>query len=169
MRELHVVATSEDGRHVVLATRKGAASGDYRVALDDRLAAAVRGALPRPGETEPAVVTPKEIQARLRAGESPEQVAASAGVPVAKINRYAGPVLAERERVIAQARAGFVSRSRLGASALPLGEAVDRHLALTTGVRAETVAWSARREETGSWVVELSYVSQARRRSAGWR
>ncbi|MCW2679776.1 MAG: hypothetical protein JWM62_1177, partial [Frankiales bacterium] len=169
MRELHVVATSEDGRHVVLATRKGAESGDYRVALDERLTAAVRGDLPRPGETEPTVVTPKEIQARLRAGESPEQVAASAGVPVAKIDRYAGPVLAERERVIAQARAGFVTRSRLGASAVPLGEAVDRHLAETTGVRLETVEWSARREDGGTWLVELSYISQARRRSATWR
>jgi hypothetical protein len=169
VRELHVVATSEDGRHVVLATRKGALNGDYRVAIDERLSAAVRGDLPRPGETEPAVVTPKEIQARLRAGESTEQIAASAGVPVAKIERYAGPVLSERERVLDQARAGFVSRSRLGESALPLGEAVDRHLADTVGVRLETVEWSARREESGTWLVELSYISQARRRSAIWR
>lgn len=169
MRELHVVATSEDGRHVVLATRKGAASGEYRVALDDRLAAAVRGDLPRPGESEPVVVTPKEIQARLRAGESPEEIAASAGVPVTKIERYAGPVLSERERVLDQARKGVVSRSRLGESVLPLGEAVDRHLADTVGVRLETVTWSARREEAGTWLVELSYVSQARRRSAVWR
>jgi hypothetical protein len=169
VRELHVVAMSEDGRHVVLATRKGAASGDFRVALDDRLAAAVRGDLPRPGDTPPAGITPKEIQARLRAGESPEEIAASAGVPLAKVERYARPVLSERERVLDQARAGFVSRSRLGESALPLGEAVDRHLADTTGVRLETVSWSTRREESGSWLVELSYVSQARRRSATWR
>ena len=169
MRELHVVAMSEDGRHVVLATRKGASTGDFRVAIDDRLSAAVRGDLPRPGEEQPAVVTPKEIQARLRAGESPEEIAASAGVPVTKIERYAGPVLSERERVLDQARAGFVSRSRLGASALPLGEAVDRHLSDTVGVRLETVEWSARREEAGTWLVELSYVSQARRRSAIWR
>ena len=169
MRQLHVVAVSEDGRHVVLATSKGASRGDFRVPLDDRLAAAVRGDLPRPGEAAPAGVTPKEIQARLRAGESTEQIAASAGVPVARIDRYAGPVLSERERVLDQARAGFVSRSRLGPSALPLGEAVDRHLAETTGVRPETVGWSTRREESGSWLVELSYVSQARRRSAAWR
>ncbi|TAL25918.1 MAG: DUF3071 domain-containing protein, partial [Frankiales bacterium] len=169
MRELHVVATSEDGRHVVLATSRGASKGDFRVAIDDRLTAAVRGDLPRPGETEPVVVTPKEIQARLRAGETQEEIAASAGVPLTKIERYAGPVLSEIERVLDQARAGFVSRSRLGESALPLGEAVDRHLADTVGVRLETVAWSARREEVGTWLVELTYVSQARRRTATWR
>jgi hypothetical protein len=169
VRELHVVAVSEDGRHVVLAARKGATKGEFRVPLDERLSAAVRGDLPRPGEAEPAVVTPKEIQSRLRAGESPEEIAASAGVPVSKIERYAGPVLSERERVLDQARAGFVTRSRLGESSLPLGEAVARHLSETTGVRLETVSWSTRREESGTWLVELAYVSQARRRGATWR
>ena len=169
MRELHVVAVSEDGRFVVLATSRGATRGGFRVTIDDRLASAVLGDPARPGDAPPVDVTPKQIQARLRGGESVEQIAATAGVPISKIERYAGPVLSERERVLDQARAGYVSRSRLGASALPVGEAVDRHLADTAGVRPESVAWSARREEVGSWVVEVSYVSQARRRTAAWR
>ncbi|MCY7365589.1 MAG: DUF3071 domain-containing protein, partial [Frankiaceae bacterium] len=169
MRELHVVAVSEDGGSVVLATSRGATRGGFRVAIDDRLTSAVRGDQARPGDAPPVDVTPKQIQARLRAGESVADIAATAGVPIGKIERYAGPVLSERERVLDQARSGYVSRSRLGASALPLGEAVDRHLADTTGVRPESVAWSARREEAGTWVVEVSYVSQARRRTATWR
>ena len=169
MRELHVVAVSEDGRFVVLATSRGATRGGFRVTIDDRLTSAVLGDSARPGDAPPVDVTPKQIQARLRGGESVEQIAATAGVPISKIERYAGPVLSERERVLDQARAGYVSRSRLGASALPVGEAVDRHLADTAGVRPESVAWSARREEVGSWVVEVSYVSQARRRTAAWR
>jgi len=94
VRELHVVSVSEDGRHVLLSARK-AAAGEFRVALDSRLAAALRGELPRPGETTAPVIslTPKEIQSRLRAGESSEQIAASAGVPVARVERFAGPVL----------------------------------------------------------------------------
>ena len=169
MRELHVVAVSEDGRFVMLATSRGATRGGFRVTIDDRLTSAVLGDSARPGDAPPVDVTPKQIQARLRGGESVEQIAATAGVPISKIERYAGPVLSERERVLDQARAGYVSRSRLGASALPVGEAVDRHLADTAGVRPESVAWSARREEVGSWVVEVSYVSQARRRTAAWR
>ncbi len=96
MRELHVVATSEDGRHVVLATRRNASTGQYRVAVDDRLAAALRGEAPAPDVAPSAPLSPRDIQRRLRAGESVEQIARSAGVPVERVERYAGPVLAER-------------------------------------------------------------------------
>jgi hypothetical protein len=44
---------------------------------------------------------------------------------------------------------------------------VDQRLAETTGVRLETVTWSARREQSGVWLVELSFVSQSRRRKVG--
>ena len=43
MRALHVVSLSEDGRYVLLAPSKNATAAAFRVALDDRLAAAVRG------------------------------------------------------------------------------------------------------------------------------
>ncbi len=171
MRELHVVAMSEDGRHVVLATRKGVTRGEFKVALDDRLAAAMRGELPRPGErsARDIVLSPKEIQARLRAGESTEQIAASAGVPVARVERYAGPVLSEREKVINGARAAVLARSRRGVSSLPMGEAVAQHLSQAAGYKPESTRWSARREPSGRWVVALSYVARAQTRTAAWR
>ncbi|MDX6217475.1 MAG: hypothetical protein QOG99_3059, partial [Frankiales bacterium] len=75
MRELHVVAVSEDGRHVMLATRRGSSNGAFKVALDATLAAALRGDLPRPGDEDVPDISPKEIQARLRAGESAEKIA----------------------------------------------------------------------------------------------
>lgn len=171
MRELHVVAMSEDGRHVVLGTRKGVSRGEFKVALDDRLAAAMRGELPRPGErsVRDIVLSPKEIQARLRAGESTEQIAASAGVPVARVERYAGPVLSEREKVINGARAAVLARSRRGLSGLPMGEAVAQHLSQAAGYKPESTRWSARREPSGRWVIELSYVARAATRTAAWR
>ena len=52
MRELYVVALSEDGRSVVLATSREAAAGGFRVAIDERLTKAVRGDLPRAGEQQ---------------------------------------------------------------------------------------------------------------------
>jgi len=171
VRELHVVAMSEDGRHVVLGTRKGVSRGEFKVALDDRLAAAMRGELPRPGErsVRDIVLSPKEIQARLRAGESTEQIAASAGVPVARVERYAGPVLSEREKVINGARAAVLARSRRGLSGLPMGEAVAQHLSQAAGYKPESTRWSARREPSGRWVIELSYVARAATRTAAWR
>jgi hypothetical protein len=170
VRELHVVALSEDGRSVVLATTKDASTGGFRVALDAKLAAALRGDLPRPGEqvVRDSTLTPKEIQSRLRAGESPEQIAADAGVAVARVERFAGPVLSERERVIAEARAAHVTRGRRGRSLLPLGDAVASALAETSALRPESVGWTARRLESGHWLVQVSYTARARARTGSW-
>lgn len=169
MRALHVVSLSEDGRHVLLAPSKNAAA-TYRVPVEGRLTAAVRGDLPRQGEDTPRAssLTPKEIQSRLRAGESVEEIARSAGVPAAKVERFAGPVVSERARVIDAARAAVLERSRRGASAVPLGEAVDAHLAEVAGLDEGSVVWSARRREDGRWVVEVSYAARGRRKRAAW-
>ena len=170
MRELHVVALSEDGRHAVLATSSEATRGGFRLALDGRLAAALRGELSRPGETEPrgADLTVKDIQARLRAGESSDQIARSAGLPLARVQRFEGPVLSERARMIDAARDAHVVRGRRGRSTLPLGEAVEAGLGQASGLRPDTVEWTTRRDDEGSWVVTVSWVARARRRSASW-
>lgn len=170
MRELHVVALSEDGRSVVLATSATASKGSYRVRLDGPLTAAVRGELRRPGEPEQPEVdlTPKDIQSRLRAGETPEQIASSAGVPVSRVERFEGPVVSERQRVIEQTRDAHLVRGRKGASALPLGVVVDHHLAEASSLVDDSVDWSARRLEDGRWEVALRYVSRARTRTARW-
>ncbi len=171
MRELHVVALSEDGRSVVLATSPDATRGGFRVLVDERLAAAVRGDLGRPGATRPPgqELTPKEIQARLRAGESPEQIAHTAGVDLGRVERFSGPVLSERARVIDAVQAAVLERPRSGASALPLGEAVQAHLDAQPHLREDSVQWTARREADGAWVVELSWVARGRTRAAAWR
>lgn len=150
MRELHVVSVSDDGGHVVLAG--GAEGEEFLVPLDDRLRALVQAdadrkaalspapAAPAPSAppAPPAVpaapaaprssVTPKQIQARLRAGETVEEIAASAGMPVAKVERFAWPVVSEQERMISGTRAAVLVRPRRGPSVLPIGDAVAEHL-----------------------------------------
>ena len=171
MRELHVIAVSEDGRHVLLAGTRGATSGGFRVALDDRLAAALRGDLPRPGEVAPHVseLTPKQIQARLRTGEPAESIAASAGVPVARVERFSGPVEGEMARMIDAARAAFLVRGRLGRSAAPLGQTVDAAIQAAPSLRPDSVEWSTLREESGSWLVTVTWYARGRSRRASWR
>lgn len=171
MRELHVVAVSEDGRHVLLAGTRGATSGGFRVALDDRLASALRGDLPRPGEVAPHVseLTPKQIQARLRTGEPAESIAASAGVPVARVERFAGPVEGEMARMIDAARAAFLVRGRLGRSAAPLGQTVDAAIQAAPSLRPDSAVWSTLREESGSWLVTVTWYAWGRSRRASWR
>lgn len=169
MRDLHVVAVSEDGRHVLLAGRPGAKTGGFRVALDERLAAAARGELTRPGEETPSTdLTPRDIQARLRAGESAEDIAEAAGVPLPRVLRFSGPVQGEMARVIEEARACHLVRGRLGPSAVVLGEAVDDAL-VAAGAPDESVEWTTRRDEDGTWVVRVTWFARARVRTASWR
>ena len=77
-----------------------------------------------------SVLRPRDIQARIRAGETPEAVAAAAQTTVDKIMPFAAPVLAEREHV-AQ-RAQRVVRAPLGrrrpGGSRTLGDAVAGHL-----------------------------------------
>jgi hypothetical protein len=167
VRELHVVAVSEDGRHVMLATRRGSSNGAFKVALDATLAAALRGDLPRPGDEDVPDISPKEIQARLRAGESAEKIARSAGVPLARVERYGGPVEGEMARIIDAARTAYLVRGRLGRSAVDLGTAVDAALH-AGGADDEAGDWSTYRREDGSWLVTVRWYARKRSRAASW-
>lgn len=90
MPELRVVAVSNDGTRLVL---KAADSTEYTLPIDERLRAAVRGDRPRLGQIEIEVeshLRPRDIQARIRAGASAEEVASLAGIPVDRVRRFEG-------------------------------------------------------------------------------
>ncbi|CAM5622798.1 hypothetical protein SALBM217S_04230 [Streptomyces griseoloalbus] len=110
MPELRVVAVSNDGTRLVL---KAADSTEYTLPIDERLRAAVRGDRPRLGQIEIEVeshLRPRDIQARIRAGATAEEVAQMAGIPVDRVRRFEGPVLAERAFMAERARKTPVRR-----------------------------------------------------------
>ncbi|HZQ36490.1 MAG TPA: septation protein SepH, partial [Dehalococcoidia bacterium] len=167
MRQLEVVAVSDDGGYVLLAGDENASRATHAVRIDNRLHAAIRGELDDSDERRESELSPRDIQARLRAGETTEAVAKAAKVPIARVMRYAGPVLSERERIVDQAQAAFLQRSRGPAASTPLGAAVEKRLAGTAGLRPETIVWDARRRDDGAWVVVLNYSARGAR-SALW-
>ena len=168
MRQLRVLGVSDDGASLLLGTTENGRPS-HQLPLDDRLRAAVRGQLAASGgDRVESALSPKEIQARLRAGDSPEAVAKAAGVPVARVLPYAAPVEAERQRIIDDARAVPVTPPRGPKATRPLGEAVDARLAEVSGFKPESVEWTARRRPDGAWVVALSYAARGGRRSAAW-
>jgi hypothetical protein len=166
VRRLEVVSVSDDGSCVLLAGAEDARP-THSVVIDARLHAAVRGKLDDSGRRE-SELPPKEIQARLRAGEAPEQVAKVAKVPVSRVMRYAGPVISERDRIIEQARAAVMHRPRGPQQTTSLGAMVEKRLAETAGLHKDSVAWTARRRDDGAWVVGLSYAARGGTRSAAW-
>lgn len=113
------------------------------------------------------VLSPAEIQSRLRSGRSVRAVARAAGVDEERIRRWEVPIVAERARILDQARGLRLERPRLGRSSQPLGEAVRRNLA-SRGVTGDDVAWETSRRRDGRWRVCVRYVSRGRRRSATW-
>src|SRR5512144_1942686 len=171
MRQLRLVAVSEDGTSLVLASvSEPGEEQRFRLTIDERLRAAVQLDRLRLGQLEIKVessLRPREIQARIRAGEPAESVARDAGVPVEHIRRFEGPVLREREHIADEARG---TRVRRGDTDLgPLGELVDARLR-AQGVADDTVRWDSWRLEDGNWTVEVTYRTEGREPVRGrWR
>jgi hypothetical protein len=166
MPELRVVAVSNDGTRLVL---KAADSTEYTLPIDERLRAAVRNDRARLGQIEIEVeshLRPRDIQARIRAGASAEEVAQLAGIPVDRVRRFEGPVLAERAFMAERARKTPVRRP--GENTGPqLGEAVQERLTLR-GAEKDTAQWDSWRRDDGTWEVLLVYRVAGEPHSASW-
>lgn len=168
MQELRLVAVSEDGTYLVLAT---AGRGTrFTLPVDDRVRAAVRGHFSRLGQFEIEVespLRPKEIQARIRSGETAEEIAESAGIPVERVRWFEGPVLQEREYMAQQAQRVTVRRPGESTPGPPLGETVEERLG-RGGVDLEDVEWDAWKCDDGTWRVRLSFFDNGRPHAAEW-
>ncbi|QGQ19517.1 DUF3071 domain-containing protein [Cellulomonas sp. JZ18] len=164
MGELELVGLHEDGEHLVLVAPDGQR---YRLRIDEPLRAAVRRDRPQLEQLraeQAGTLSPREIQARIRAGATAQEVAEASGVPVEAVRRYEGPVLAEREYVAEQARGTRVGRD---AGAPVLGDLVTDRLA-ARGVDLTSLAWDAAREGGGPWTVVARFVVADGPREARW-
>lgn len=160
MRLLTVIGVSSDGTSLLLR------DGEEGFAVDlDEVAAAQRPA-PEPVSDGPPPTppSPREIQQRIRHGESADQIASASNLSVAAVEKYAGPVLAEREHQAARARATEVDGR-------PVGELVDEHMA-RHGEDPGAVRWDCWLTELARWeltaragrqLVRLRWDSAARR------
>jgi hypothetical protein len=169
MRPVRFVALSEDGQALVLADEVGRL---LALPLDERVSGALHSepggslvAAVAPTGPEPAPsLSPRDIQARIRAGEQAENVARIAGVPVDRVLRYAGPVLQERAMVAQHARR---TRLRSAERPTPLAELVDNRLR-QHGVDSDKISWDAFRREDGTWRVVASWPSGKATAQAVW-
>ncbi len=100
-------------------------------------------------------MSPREIQARVRAGASPEVVASETGWPLDKVTRYAEPPLGERAYMAEQARDVEISRSRGGST---LHQSVCTRLSVDP--EGTDVTWDSYRSYDGRWVVTAYHAHQ---------
>ncbi|WP_456843912.1 septation protein SepH [Cellulomonas sp. P5_C6] len=164
MGELELVGLHEDGEHLVLVAPDGAR---FRLRIDEPLRAAVRRDRPQLEQLRAesaGTLSPREIQARIRAGATTQEVADDAGLPIERVRRYEGPVLAEREHIAEQARGTRVGRD-IGAPTL--GDLVTDRLA-ARGVDLGSLAWDAARDASGPWVVLARFAVGDAEHEARW-
>ncbi|MFC5232504.1 septation protein SepH [Pseudonocardia zijingensis] len=169
MRALRVVGITEGGGEFSVVLEDPVRRERYTVPADEQLRAAARGDLTRLGQISielESQLRPREIQARIRAGASVEQVAAAAGVPLQKIERFAYPVLLERSRTAEVAQRAHPMRAD-GPDTRTLGDVV----AHTFGLRGQEYAdaeWDSWKGEDGKWVVSLSWHAGRSDNRAHW-
>ena len=168
MRELRVVGLGEDTATVVL--EDPIRHERFVVPSDERLRAAARGDVRRLGQMEietTSPLRPRDIQARIRGGESVADVAAGAGVPVARVERFAYPVLLERSRVAEMAGRGHP----VGESGGPDPRSLLEILTATFSGRGQDLgdgSWDAWKGEDGGWIVSLSWRTGHSEHLAHW-
>lgn len=161
MQDLRLVGVHDDGEHLLLS---GTGGEMFRLPIDEALrVAASRNSANAAARaaTAPIAMSPRDIQAKIRSGSTAAEVADLSGIPLAKVQRYEGPVLAEREYVAQQARKIEVAapapghdiyRSAFGDNPASLGEMVAHRLT-AYGVEPSTVEWDSWRRPDGTWTV----------------
>ena len=158
MRELKIVGLDLDGKHIICEGDNPA--DKFKIRVDDRLRAALRGDGARVAQTHidnevTNMLSPKEIQARIRAGASVEQLATAAGADIDRVARFAHPVLLERSRAAELATAAHPVLPD-GPGVLTLLETVTSSL-VARGLSPDQLTWDAWRNEDGRWTVQLGW------------
>jgi Protein of unknown function (DUF3071) len=168
MQELRIVAVSEDGSYAVLAVP--GRGGRFSLPIDDRLRIVARGQFSRLAQYEIEVespLRPKEIQDRIRAGETAEEIADAAGVPIERVRRFEGPVLAERAYRAQEAQGASIRQPGDSGPGPRLGDIVAERLA-ALGVPAEEAQWDSRKRGDNIWQVQLMFTISGRPLMAEW-
>ena len=111
---------------------------------------------PKPVLEEPRVVlSPREIQDRIRSGQMVEELIEYSGMQPRKIESFAYPVLAERARI---AELGKQSKPRRidGPAKLSLWEILATAFA-ARGQELADASWDAYRDPSGQWIVTVTW------------
>ena len=96
--------------------------------------------------------SPREIQARIRSGASVSDVVSESGLDAARVEAFAGPVLAEREHIAGSARTSTIRRRGETGSHRKLADLIAQRLR-ARGVDDDQLTWDAWRQADLKWRV----------------
>ena len=115
-----------------------------------------------------SILSPREIQTRIRAGESLDEVAQAAGVSAEKIEPFAAPIIAERNHVAGTALASPLRQANQSSGHRTLRTVANERL-LKSGIDSDDVEWDAWREADRKWIISAMFQTQDTVRIAEFR
>lgn len=162
-RDLRLIGRSEDGVYLELEDQEG---NSFALRISDNLKSVINA--PRLTSVSPIDDRPsytvKDIQNRLRSGESMDAIARTTDWPLEKIEKFAGPILQERAYVIDTALKTSITKDKKSQT---LGEITNRQLA-EHGANLEEVEWNTYRNIDGSWNLVVHYPTRSGVSQANW-
>ena len=165
MSDLRLTGKNPEGTHLTLADSQGE---EFTVRISDTLRATVNQprltSVVSPDDSE--VMSVREIQRRLRAGETMDAIARDGRVSVDKVERFAGPILQERVYILDQAFL-VVLRKESAREQETFLELVTARLA-PRGIDSDSLSWNSWRLDDGTWTIDLSYPNRDGQGNATW-
>lgn len=149
MSSLRFVRLTEDRQHLVFADSAG---GEHTLAASADLLVALRNALAPIAAASNEELRPAQIQARLRAGDTVEELISEFGLDEARVRRFEGPVTQERAYVAERSRSARIRGSQ---DEKTLAEQIEQ-LLLDRGQSTESLVWDATRGEETFWTVSIT-------------
>ena len=153
MHELIFVGRTDDNQGLILMDDDGR---EFVVAIDDDLVRNVTNVQRNNAPVQPELgISVRDIQARIRRGESLQSIAAESGLTLDRVERFAGPVFAERDYIANQGKQTSIRR--------PQGDITLDELVVTQleqrNVDITGLEWDSWRREDGRWNVSVSWPS----------
>ena len=165
MSELRLTGKNPEGTHLTLTNPSG---DEFTVRISDTLRATVNQ--PRltavVASDDVETMSVKEIQRRLRSGETMDVIARDGHISIEKVERFAGPILQERVYILDQAFS-VVLRKESARDQETFQDVVISRLA-PMGVDSDSLSWNTWRIDDGTWTIDLSYPNRDGHGSATW-
>lgn len=162
--DLKFVGLSQDGEHLIVVAPSG---DEFRLRVTPMVRAAVRldrSAMEAAKADHEGTLPPREIQTQIRAGRTAQEISDSAHVPLELVQRYEGPVLAERAYMAEQAQKTTLSAEP---GSPTLGEITIDRLA-ARGVNTLDIIWDAYKTAGHGWIVSVTFDVDSDIRVARW-
>lgn len=161
MTELRLSGT--DGDFLTLESQDGT---HFKLAIDENLKSSVRNHTSF--DKSSLTLTPREIQAEIRAGATVEELVKRWNDPIEYVAKFAQPIIDELGHIVHAAKAVRISIAGdryNDVSHTEFGEIIATRLDASD---ARAVSWNASRDESGTWRVSVNYTLSGEEGQAVW-